>query len=80
VLCELIAQSSCMLFKDAIADRTPMYAGIDKTRFRRAVKPGDVVETRSTLVRSKLNVYVVSGEARVNGELCASGEFTFIVA
>ena len=80
VLCELIAQSSCMLFKDAIASGTPMYAGIDKTRFRRAVKPGDVVETRSTLVRSKLNVYVVAGEARVNGELCASGEFTFIIA
>jgi 3-hydroxyacyl-[acyl-carrier-protein] dehydratase len=80
VLCELIAQASCMLFKDAITSGTPMYAGIDKTRFRRAVKPGDVVETRSTLVRNKLNVYVVAGEARVNGELCASGEFTFIIA
>lgn len=79
VLCELIAQASCMLFKDAISKSTPMYAGIDKTRFRRRVLPGDMVETRSTLVRSKLNVYVVSGEARVNGELCASGEFTFIV-
>jgi 3-hydroxyacyl-[acyl-carrier-protein] dehydratase len=80
VLCELIAQASCMLFKDAMSSGTPMYAGIDKTRFRRAIKPGDAVETRSTLVRSKLNVYVVSGEARVNGELCASGEFTFIIA
>jgi 3-hydroxyacyl-[acyl-carrier-protein] dehydratase len=80
VLCELIAQASCILFKDAMSSGTPMYAGIDKTRFRRAVKPSDAVETRSTLVRSKLNVYVVSGEARVNGELCASGEFTFIIA
>jgi 3-hydroxyacyl-[acyl-carrier-protein] dehydratase len=80
VLCELIAQSSCVLFRDAIGSGTPMYAGIDKTRFRRAVRPGDLVETRSALLRSKLNVYVVLGEARVNGEVCASGEFTFIVA
>lgn len=80
VLCELIAQASCILFRDAIASGTPMYAGIDKTRFRRAVRPGDLVETRSTLLRSKLNVYVVSGEARVGGEVCASGEFTFIIA
>ena len=80
VLCELIAQASCILFRDAIGPGTPMYAGIDKTRFRRAVRPGDTVETRSTLLRSKLNVYVVSGEARVSGELCASGEFTFIIA
>jgi 3-hydroxyacyl-[acyl-carrier-protein] dehydratase len=80
VLCELIAQASCILFRDAIGSGTPMYAGIDKTRFRRAVRPGDLVELRAALLRSKLNVYVVSGEARVNGELCASGEFSFIVA
>ncbi len=80
VLCELIAQASCVLFREAIAGGTPMYAGIDKTRFRRKVKPGDLVETRATLVRSKMNVHVVAGEARVGGELAASGEFTFIIA
>ena len=80
VLCELIAQASCLLFRDSISTGTPMYAGIDKTRFRRSVRPGDLVETRSTLLRSKLNVHVVTGEARVNGELCASGEFSFIIA
>ena len=80
VLCELIAQASCLLFREAVGTGTPMYAGIDKTRFRRAVRPGDLVETRSTLLRSKMNVHVVAGEARVNGEVCASGEFTFIIA
>ncbi len=80
VLCELIAQASCLLFREAVNTGTPMYAGIDKTRFRRAVRPGDLVETRSTLLRSKMNVHVVAGEARVNGEVCASGEFTFIIA
>lgn len=80
VLCELIAQASCILFADAIGSGTPMYAGIDKTRFHRSVRPGDLVETRATLLRSKMNVRVVAGEARVNGEVCASGEFLFIIA
>jgi 3-hydroxyacyl-[acyl-carrier-protein] dehydratase len=80
VLCELVAQTACLLFRDAMTSGTPLYAGIDKTRFRRQVKPGDLVETRSTFLRNKLNVYVVSGEARVDGEVCASGEFSFIIA
>ena len=80
VQCELIAQSACVLFRDAIGSGTPMYAGIDKTRFRRSVRPGDLVETKAALIRSKMNVYVVSGEARVNGEVCATGEFTFIIS
>jgi 3-hydroxyacyl-[acyl-carrier-protein] dehydratase len=80
VLCELIAQASCVLFREAMNGGTPLYAGIDKTRFRRKVVPGDLVETCATLVRSKMNVHVVAGEARVAGELAASGEFTFIIA
>ena len=80
VLCELIAQASCMLFMDATQNGTPMYAGIDKTRFRLPAKPGDVVEIRATLIRNKMNVYVIAGEARVGGKVSASGEFTFIIA
>ena len=44
-----------------------------------AVRPGDTLEMRSELIRQKLNVYVVRGEARVDGELCSSGEFQFVV-
>lgn len=79
VQCEIIAQASCMLFADELAGKTAYYAGIDKVRFRRMVRPGDTLETTSTLMRQKLNVYVVKGEARVDGELCASGEFSFII-
>lgn len=79
VQCEIIAQASCMLFAEELAGKTAYYAGIDKVRFRRMVRPGDTLETTSTLMRQKLNVYVVKGEARVDGELCASGEFSFII-
>ena len=79
VQCEIIAQASCMLFAEEIKGKTAYYAGIDKVRFRRMVKPGDVLEITSSLLRNKLNMYVVKGEARVEGELCASGEFSFII-
>ena len=79
VQCEIIAQASCMLFAEEIRGKTAYYAGIDKVRFRRMVRPGDAMEITATLLRSKMNVYVVRGEARVEGELCASGEFSFII-
>ena len=79
VQCEIIAQASCMLFADELKGKTAYYAGIDKVRFRRMVRPGDTLEISSSLLRQKMNVYVVRGEARVEGELCASGEFSFII-
>lgn len=80
VQCEIIAQSSCMLFADELAGKTAYYAGIDKVRFRRMVRPGDIMEIKSGMLRRKMNVFVIKGEARVDGELCASGEFSFIIA
>ena len=79
VQCEIIAQASCILFAGEMKGKTAYYAGIDKVRFRRMVRPGDTMEIKSTLLRSKMNMYVVKGEARVEGELCASGEFSFII-
>ena len=80
IQCEIIAQASCMLMKDAIPGATPYYAGINGVRFRRPVRPGDTIVVRSELLRSKGALYVVKGEARVEGELCASGEFMFMIA
>lgn len=79
VQCEIIAQASCVLFADSIRGKTAYYAGIDKVRFRKMVRPGDTMEITSTLLRQKMNIFVVKGEARVEGELCASGEFSFII-
>ena len=36
--------------------------------------------SKAELLRSKGALYVVKGEARVEGELCASGEFMFMIA
>lgn len=80
IQCEIIAQASCMLMKDAIEGAVPYYAGINSVRFRRPVRPGDTITVHSQLVRNKGPLYVVKGEARVEGEVCASGEFMFMLA
>lgn len=80
ILCEIVAQASCVLIQDEMRGRTPYYAGIDKVRFRRMVRPGDTIEISVSLLRSKMNVYVVHGEAKVAGELAVSGDFSFIIA
>ena len=79
IQCEIIAQTACVLLANEITGRTPLYAGIDKVRFRRPVRPGDTLETEIRLKRKMANLYVCTGEARVNGELCSSGEFQFVV-
>ncbi len=80
ILCEIVAQTSCILIQDEMKGKTPYYAGIDKVRFRQMVRPGDTLEVSVKLLRNKMNVYVVGGEAKVNGKLSVSGEFTFIIA
>lgn len=77
MLCEMMAQTACVLL-DARGG-TPLFAGLDKVRFRRVVKPGETVETRCTLIRQKAQVFSLRGEARVDGALCAQGEFLVAV-
>ena len=60
--------------------RTPYYAGLEKVRFRRMVRPGDTLDITARLLRSKLNVYIISGEAKVEGQTAVTGEFSFIIA
>jgi len=79
ILCEMIGQAACALMKDSLAGKTPYFTGIDKARFRRKVVPGDVIELRAKPLRDKGNLHVIYGEAHVGGQLCASGEFSFMI-
>lgn len=80
ILCEIIAQSSCILMKEAIKDgNLTLYTGIDKVKFRHPVVPGDIIETRCTIIRSKGVFYFVEGMASVGENLCVKGEFSFAI-
>ncbi len=48
---------------------------IDKARFRVPVVPGDAVHLPVKVVRQRGPVWKFTGEARVDGKLCAEAEF-----
>ncbi len=82
IQCEILAQSACVLFSDRLAGGgvLPMYAGLDNVRFHRPVRPGDLIETRCEIVRSKHPFYFAKGSVSVDGNLCTRAEFSFVLA
>jgi 3-hydroxyacyl-[acyl-carrier-protein] dehydratase len=57
-----------------------LFGGIDGVRFRRVVRPGDVLELDCTLERMRGPVGKGAARATVAGELAARGTLTFAVA
>ncbi len=80
ILCEILAQSACVLLGDVIASgKTPVYTGLDKVRFKNPVRPGDTVETKCVIKRAKTPFYFAEGTASVDGKVCVSAEFSFAI-
>jgi 3-hydroxyacyl-[acyl-carrier-protein] dehydratase len=77
ILCEIMAQSSSMLIQEMLIGRTPFYAGIDKVRFKRQVKPGDTIGVSARITRQRGLIFFVESKAEVDGELCTQGDLTF---
>ena len=80
ILCEILAQSACILMEDAMAGgRLPVYTGLNNVKFRSPVRPGDRVETRCRISRAKPPFYFAQGTVTVDGRLCVSAEFSFAI-
>lgn len=80
ILCEILAQSACILLQDAMASgKTPMYTGLDHVRFKSPVRPGDVFETRCRITRAKPPFYFAEGSGFVGERLCLKAEFFFAI-
>ena len=77
ILCEILAQSSCVLLADVSAGATPYFTGLDKVKFKNKVLPGDTIETECKITRSKGVFYFAEGKAYVDGKLCVSAQFSF---
>jgi 3-hydroxyacyl-[acyl-carrier-protein] dehydratase len=60
--------------------RIVYFMTIDKARFRVPIVPGDTVHLPVTFQRRRGPVWRFSGEARVNGKLCAEAEFSAMIA
>ena len=79
ILCEMMAQSACVLINPGTGKFTPYYTGINNVRFRNKVLPGDTVVFKSETVKIKAPFYFIKSCGYVNNQLCVSGEFSFAV-
>ena len=72
-----MAQSSCILVRDELIGRTPLYSGINNVRFRQPVRPGDTMEVRARIFNRRGMIFFVEAKATVDGKVCCQGELTF---
>jgi len=59
--------------------RLAFFAGIDKVRFKRQVRPGDTLRLEVELNQIRRNIGTGAGAATVEGEVACKGEFMFAI-
>ena len=80
ILCEILAQSACVLLRDAMdGGKLTVYTGLNNVKFRSPVRPGDRVETHCRIKRIKTPFYFAEGTVTVEGRLCVSAEFSVAI-
>ena len=79
LIVEALAQvgAVAMLTTSAGDGKLALFAGIDKVRFKRQVRPGDVLRLEVEIGQVRRGVGTGSGTATVDGELACRGEIMF---
>jgi 3-hydroxyacyl-[acyl-carrier-protein] dehydratase len=81
LIVEAMAQTGAVavLAEEENRGRIALFAGIDDTRFKRIVEPGDELQLECTLEQVRGPVGKGNARATVDGELAARGTLTFAV-
>jgi 3-hydroxyacyl-[acyl-carrier-protein] dehydratase len=79
ILCEMMAQSACLLVNEEGGAFTPYFTGMKNVKFKNKVLPDDTITLRSEKTAQKGPFYFVKAECSVGGKLAASGELSFAV-
>lgn len=79
ILTEAIAQVGAILVlaKPENRRRLPLFASIERVRYRRPVHPGDVVTIEASVIRLRSRMGLLRGIARVDGRIVVDGTMTF---
>ena len=84
LLCEAVLQAGCVLMVMKSGgkkpDGDPVVTRMNEVRFKRMVKPGDVLEITAELVETKMGVSFMKGAVRVEGKIAAMLEFAVTIA
>ena len=67
ILCEMAAQSSCLLMADEVKGKTTLYAGMNNVKFKNPVRAGDTVEFVCSRVKSFGAFHFMKAEGYVGG-------------
>jgi 3-hydroxyacyl-[acyl-carrier-protein] dehydratase len=65
--------------REGFGDRMGLFAGIEECRFKRVVKPGDVLRLEVTMVKLGRRFGRGRGVASVDGEVCCEAVLSFII-
>ncbi len=81
---EALAQTACFMAFATLGTESSdqnmgYFTNIDKVRFSKMVKPGDVLELHVELIMKKLSYYKFHGTAKVNGEPVSEASFSAIM-
>jgi len=78
LLIETIAQGGALILglKGAVAEGSFVgFTGVEAAKFRRAVRPGDVMDIYVDLVRERRGFYKFEGKIQIDGELAVELKF-----
>ncbi len=81
LIVESLAQTGAVaiLSMEENKNKNAFFGGIDKLRFKRPVKPGDVLKLEVKIIKKKGPIGVGEAIATVDGELVTKGELTFAI-
>lgn len=81
LIVEALAQvgAVAMLGTEEHKGKLAFFAGINKVRFKRQVKPGDTLRLEVEIGKFRRGVGTGTGTATVNGEVAAQGELMFAI-
>ena len=79
ILCEMMAQSACLLIDEQGGTFTPYFTGMKSVKFKNKVLPGDTIVFKSEKTVQKTPFYFMKSAGYVGDKLCVSGELSFAV-
>lgn len=81
LIVEALAQVGgvAMMKKEEYKGKLPLFAGIDKCRFKRQVRPGDQLKLEVEMIAQRGPIGKAKGIAKVDDEIACEAELTFAV-
>jgi beta-hydroxyacyl-ACP dehydratase FabZ len=83
LIVEALAQAGALMMLESMAgaaNRVPLFAGIDRARFRRQVVPGDQLTLEVRLLKARGVTCKLAGTASVQGQVAAEAELLAVLA